>query len=225
VSSGAAVSVLEARGLHRFYRRGDGEVAALKDVSLRVETGETVAVVGPSGSGKSTLLSLLAGLDDPDGGSVWLGGQRLSHQRPVRQSRLRAQCIGVLTQSSGLIEHLSVGDNVRLAASLRPGASGPATQELLAALGLEQRAHARPSTLSGGETARANLAVALAGGPSVLLADEPTAEVSTAEEQDVLALLRKVRPAQGGTVLITHSAVVAATADRVVTLLDGRTQQ
>jgi len=225
VSAGAGYPVLEARGLHRFYRRGNGEVAALKDVSLRVETGETVAVVGPSGSGKSTLLSLLAGLDDPDGGSVWLCGQRLSHQRPVRQSRLRAQCIGVLTQSSGLIEHLSVGDNVRLASSLRPGASGPAVLELLAALGLEQRARARPSTLSGGETARANLAVALAGGPSVLLADEPTAEVSSAEEQDVLALLRKVRPAQGGTVLITHSAVVAATADRVVTLLDGRVQQ
>lgn len=216
--------VLEARGLHRFYRRGDGEVAALKDVSLSVYAGETVAVVGPSGSGKSTLLSLLAGLDDPDGGSVWLSGQRLSHQRPVHQSRLRAQKIGVLTQSSGLIEHLSVGDNVRLASSLRPAASGRSARELLVALGLGRRTHARPSTLSGGETARANLAVALAGGPSLLLADEPTAEVSTAEEQDVLALLREVRPAGGGTHLVTHSASVAATAHRVVALLDGKVQ-
>jgi len=224
VSVQGGTCVLEARGLHRFYRRGDGEVAALKDVSLSVYAGETVAVVGPSGSGKSTLLSLLAGLDDPDGGSVWLSGQRLSHQRPVHQSRLRAQKIGVLTQSSGLIEHLSVGDNVRLASSLRPAASGRSAQELLVALGLGRRTHARPSTLSGGETARANLAVALAGGPSLLLADEPTAEVSTAEEQDVLALLREVRPAGGGTVLVTHSASVAATAHRVVALLDGKVQ-
>ena len=217
--------VLEARGLHRFYRRGDGEVAALKDVWVVVRPGETVAVIGPSGSGKSTLLSLLAGLDDPDGGSVWVGNQRLSHQRPVRQSRLRAQRIGVLTQSSGLVEHLSVGDNVRLAGALRKTGRGAGASDLLSALGLGHRLRARPSTLSGGETARANLAVALAGGPSVLLADEPTAEVSTAEERDVLELLREVRPAHGGTVLVTHSTAVAASADRVISLRDGRVHE
>ncbi|GAC1610459.1 MAG: ABC transporter ATP-binding protein [Mycobacteriales bacterium] len=214
---------LEARGLHRFYRRGDTEVAALKDVSLTLRGGETVAVVGPSGSGKSTLLSLLAGLDDPDGGSVWLGQDRLSHQSPARQSRLRAQRIGILTQSSGLLEHLSVAANVRLAGSFRVDhPSAEAVQTLLASLGLAARAHSRPSTLSGGETARANLAVALIGLPAVLLADEPTAEVSSAEEHDVLELLREVRPADGGTLIVTHSTVVAATADRVVELVDGK---
>lgn len=223
--------VLEARGLHRFYRRGDGEVAALKDVSLTLSPGEMVAVVGPSGSGKSTLLNLLAGLDDPDGGSVWLHGQRLSHRSPGVQARMRGARIGVLTQSSGLVEHLSVRANVELAAALRRvdrrqsarlGKVVLAPDELLAGLGIENQAAARPSTLSGGETARASLAVALTGGPTVLLADEPTAEVSSSEEASILDLLRAVRPADGVALLVTHSRAVAAAADRIVELVDGR---
>lgn len=221
--------VLEARGLHRFHRRGDQEVAALRDVSFTVRPGELVAVVGPSGSGKSTLLTLLAGLDDPDGGSVWLAGRRFSSRGPAEQARLRARHIGVLTQTSGLIEHLNVLGNVLLAASFRPSGhrlnrsvTPAAALELLDRLGLGQRVRARPSTLSGGETARANLAVALAGEPLVLLADEPTAEVSRDEEAAVLELLRETRPATGGTVLVTHSAAVAASADRVLELIDGR---
>lgn len=219
-------AVLEARGVHRFFRRGEGEVAALKDVDLTVVAGETLAVVGPSGSGKSTLLSLLAGLDDPDGGSVWIAGKRISHQPAARQARLRGSHIGVLTQSSGLVEHLSVVANVQLASSLRPGRTMSADQsrELLGALGLGGRAEARPSTLSGGESARANLAVALAGGPRLLLADEPTAEVSRDEEDTVLALLRQARPADGATVLVTHSSAVADQADRIVEIRDGRLQ-
>jgi len=223
-------AVLEGRGLHRFYRRGDQEIAALRDVCLTVAPNEMVAVMGPSGSGKSTLLSLLAGLDDPDGGSVWVGGARLSHRSPAAQARMRGQRIGILTQGSGLVEHLSVLGNVHLAASFRAAAStadgataadsGP--EALLRELGIDQRGHARPSTLSGGETARANLAVALAGGPLVLLADEPTAEVSTAEERAILTLLRRVRPPHGATVVVTHSATVADTADRVVHMVDGK---
>jgi len=213
--------VLEARGLHRFYRRGDEEVPALRDVSFAVAPGELIAIVGPSGSGKSTLLSLLAGLDDPDGGSVWIGGERFSHRGPADQARLRGRRIGVLTQASGLHEHLSVVANVRLAASFRaPGADS--AEALLDGLALGSRATSRPSTLSGGETARANLAVALAGGPLVLLADEPTAEVSREEESSILALLRRVRPAEGATVVVTHSPTVAAAADRVIELVDGK---
>lgn len=217
--------VLEARGLHRFYRRGDEEIPALRDVSLTVVPGELVAVVGPSGSGKSTLLNLLAGLDDPDGGSVWLSRERFSHRRPAEQARLRGRYIGVLTQGSGLVEHLSVLGNLRLAASFRSARSNgprPNPETLLAELGIGTRANARPSTLSGGETARANLAVALAGGPLVLLADEPTAEVSRDEETSILALLRRVRPSNGATVLVTHSSTVAAAADRVLEMTDGR---
>ena len=215
--------VLEALGLHRFFRRGGEEVAALRDVSISLRPGEVVAVMGPSGSGKSTMLNLLAGLDDPDGGTVRLAGHQLSHEPADVQARLRGQLIGVLTQASGLVEHLDVLDNLRLAASFR--AVVPTVRELRALLGsveLHDRAHARPSTLSGGETARANLAVALVGSPQLLLADEPTAEVSTSEEAALLQLIRSLQPPDGATLLVTHSPAVAAAADRVIELLDGR---
>jgi len=212
---------LEARGLHRFYRRGGTEIPALLDVSLSCRAGETVAVTGPSGSGKSTLLGLLAGLDDPDGGAVHVAGRRLSHQSPAAAARLRAEHIGILTQSSGLFGHLSVQENVRFAASLgRSG--GPAPAELIEGLGLRAVRHSTPRTLSGGETARAGLAVALAGTPTVLLADEPTAEVSKDEEATILDLLGRWRPGGGATVIVTHSPAVAARADRIVHLIDGR---
>jgi len=224
--------VLEARGLHRFYRRGEEEVPALRDVSLTVGPGEMVAVMGPSGSGKSTLLNLLAGLDDPDGGSVRIGGERFSHRGPSEQARMRGRWIGVLTQASGLVEHLTVLANVRLAASFRgvrrqrgdrdPEGRLEDPQALLDELGIGGQGTARPSTLSGGETARANLAVALAGCPLVLLADEPTAEVSRTEESSILDLLRRVRPGNGATVVVTHSATVAAAADRVLEMTDGK---
>ena len=212
---------LVARGLHRFYRRGGNEVGALLDVSITCQAGETVAVTGPSGSGKSTLLGLLAGLDDPDGGAVHVAGERLSHQSPTVSARLRAHHIGVLTQASGLWGHLDVLENVRFAASFRPG-SGPRPEELLDALGLGAVRRSSVRTLSGGETARAGLAVALAGAPAVLLADEPTAEVSSAEEATILDLLQQWRPRDSATVIVTHSAHVAARADRVVHLTDGR---
>jgi putative ABC transport system ATP-binding protein len=230
-ASPGSTPVVEARGLHRFYRRGDEEIPALRDVSLKVRSGEVVAVAGPSGSGKSTLLSLFAGLEDPDGGSVWIAGERFSRRSPADQARRRARQIGILTQGSGLIEHLTVLGNVRLAASLRGRrrhrrVSGTGQRSdpraLLDELGVGSRARAWPSTLSGGETARVGLAVALIGDPLVLLADEPTAEVSREEELGILDLLRRVRPRAGATILVTHSAVVAAAADRVLQLRDGR---
>lgn len=223
VDAGAGTSPppLEATGLHRFYRRGDSEVAALRDVSLTCEAGETVAVTGPSGSGKSTLLGLLAGLDDPDGGQVRVAGHRLSHLGAAQSARLRARSVGVLTQASGLLAHLDVLENVRFAGGLR-GTSGPTADELVDGLGLSAVRHSSPRTLSGGETARAGLAVALAGSPVLLLADEPTAEVSSTEERTVLELLRTWRPPGSATVVVTHSAAVAAYADRTVHLVDGR---
>jgi len=215
------VTPLEACGLHRFYRRGGTEIPALLDVSLTCAAGETVAVTGPSGSGKSTLLGLLAGLDDPDGGVVHVAGRRLSHQSPTVAARLRARHIGILTQANGLLGHLSVRDNVLFAACLRR-AGGPPPAQLIDALGLHAVRDNTPRTLSGGETARAGLAVALAGAPTVLLADEPTAEVSADEETAILDLLGQWRPHDGATVIVTHSPAVAAHADRIVHLVDGR---
>lgn len=212
---------LQAAGLHRFYRRGGTEVAALRDVSLICAEDETVAVTGPSGSGKSTLLAMLAGLDDPDGGSVHVAGHRMSHQSAAVAARLRAEHVGILTQSSGLLAHLSVQENIRFAASLgRPGAPAPA--ELLDGLGLTTVRGSLPRTLSGGETARTALAIALAGAPTVLLADEPTAEVSRDEETVILALIDRWRPPGGAVVIVTHSPAVAGHADRIVHLVDGR---
>jgi putative ABC transport system ATP-binding protein len=205
VGTSRPTPVLELRGIHRFYFPGaDNEISALKDVSISVEAGEFVAIVGPSGSGKSTLLSIMAGLDQPNGGSVWIDGQRLSHRSRSAQAAWRGNSIGVMTQSSGLLEHLSVGQNVKLGdtlrrrarrdlATMRSSTFGLVAQEsslsatkILDAVGLGDLRAARPSTLSGGETARANLAVALAGTPRILLADEPTAEISRSEERDIL---------------------------------------
>ncbi|MFF0189301.1 ABC transporter ATP-binding protein [Streptomyces sp. NPDC005244] len=213
---------LLARELYRFFRAGDEETLALRGVSLRVERGETVAVVGPSGAGKSTLLSCLAGLDEPSGGEVRVAGRRLSHRAETERARLRAGHIGVLLQSRNLVTHLSVRDNVRLAHSAVPGRPAVSATDLLEQMGIASRAHALPRQLSGGELARAGLAVALANSPDVLLADEPTGELDGDTERLVLTMLRQ-RAALGCAVLIvTHSAEAVRVADRVVTLTDGR---
>lgn len=211
--------VLEADNLYRFYHAGGEETLALRGVSFSVEAGEMVAVTGPSGSGKSTLLACLAGLDQPDGGMVRVGGEVMSRRPEAERAALRARRIGMLFQSGNLLEHLSVQDNVALARRLAGGTGTPPT--LLRDLGLEGRAGARPSELSGGEAARAGLAVALANDPPLVLADEPTGEVDGRAEHRVLGLLRARAEAGGAVVVVTHSPAVAAGADRVVRLLDG----
>jgi putative ABC transport system ATP-binding protein len=216
---------LTAHELYRFYHMGDEETAALRGVSLTVHPGEMVAVVGPSGSGKSTLMACLAGLDEPDGGHVTVAGTRLTRRPESHRAALRARHIGVLLQSGNLIEHLTVAGNIALAQSLAgpPAGSRPDTPgELLAGVGLAARAGARPSTLSGGEAARAGLAVALANDPEILLADEPTGEVDTANEERVLELLRRRVGAGRAVVVATHSTRVAAASQRIVRIVDGR---
>jgi putative ABC transport system ATP-binding protein len=214
---------LRAEHLYRFYRAGDEEVLALRGVSLDVRAGELVVIAGPSGSGKSTLLACLAGLDEPDGGTVRLGGRRLSHRPEAERAALRAEQLGVLYQYGNLLEHLTVEANVMFAQSLlRSRRGGHAPRELLASVGLESRAGAYPGELSGGETARAGLAVALANDPPVLIADEPTGELDADSEQRLLDLLT-ARAAGGKAVLVaSHSAAVMRAADRVVQLRDGQ---
>ncbi|MFI6685921.1 ABC transporter ATP-binding protein [Streptomyces sp. NPDC050485] len=213
---------LTARELYRFFRAGEEETLALRGVSLRVARGETVAVVGPSGSGKSTLLSCLAGLDEPSGGDVHVDGVRISHQPETERARLRARHIGVLLQTRNLLPHLSVRDNVRLAQSAVRGRPAASAEALLDQVGLGERRHALPRQLSGGETARAGLAVALANSPAVLLADEPTGELDGGTERLVLQMLRD-RTEDGCAVLIvTHSTEAVRIADRVIRLDDGR---
>jgi putative ABC transport system ATP-binding protein len=165
-------SALEAHSLYRFYRSGDEETLALQGVSLAVRSGEFVVITGPSGSGKSTLLACLAGMGNPDGGSVRIGGQRISHRPEPDRARIRARHIGMHFQNGNLIEHLSVAHNLSLVQSIS-GRGHKDGRDVLGSLGLQHRATAYPSQLSGGDLARAGLAVALANAPSVLLADEP----------------------------------------------------
>ncbi|MFI1003942.1 ABC transporter ATP-binding protein [Streptomyces galbus] len=216
---------LTARELYRFYRAGEEETLALRGVSLRVRRGETVAVVGPSGAGKSTLLACLAGLDEPSGGEVRVAGVRISHRPETERARLRALHVGVLLQSRNLLPHLTVRDNIRLAQHAVRGRPAVRAGTLLEQVGLGRRAGALPRQLSGGELARAGLAVALANSPAVLLADEPTGELDGVTEELVLRMLRD-RAADGCAVLIvTHSAEAVRGADRVITLDDGRAHE
>jgi len=214
-------AALEAHDLYRFFHAGDEETLALRGVSISVESGEMVAVTGPSGSGKSTLLACLAGLDAPDGGMVRVAGHPVSRRPEPERAALRARHIGILFQSANLLEHLTVDQNVALAQSLAGTPDVARRTGLLDELGLSQRRHAHPSQLSGGETARAGLAVALANDPEVLLADEPTGEVDAATEHHVLALLRRRADTGGAVVIVTHSPGVAAAADRTIVLSDG----
>lgn len=216
------VPALEARSLYRFFRSGDEETLALQGVSMQIWPGELVALIGPSGSGKSTLLACLAGVDDPDGGSVRVGDTRISHQPERLRSRVRADQIGVMFQTGNLIEHLRVQENVRFSQSLMAGADRPGSDELLDQLGLRHRGAAYPSELSGGEAARAALAVALANDPAVLLADEPTGELDSGTEATLLRLIRARTGAGLAALVASHSPAVAAAADRVLRLRDGR---
>lgn len=214
--------ILEAQDLYRFYHVGDSETLALRGVSLQVEAGEMVAVMGPSGSGKSTLLACLSGLDDPDGGTVELLGRRLTRRPERERAAMRAATIGVLFQSGNLFTHLSVEQQIRLQLRLAGRPAQPRLAEALEQVGLAHRRHARPAQLSGGEAARAGLAVALAAAPPLLLADEPTAEVDAETEAQILDLFAAHRAAGGAALIVTHSEALAAKMDRIVRLRDGR---
>jgi putative ABC transport system ATP-binding protein len=215
--------VLEASELYRFFHAGDDETFALRGVSLVVDAGEMVAIVGPSGSGKSTLLACLAGIDEPDGGRVSIAGEPISRRPEAERARLRARWVGVLQQSGNLVGHLTVQQNVELARSLtdRRGDAMP-VDDLLDGVGLAERAQATPARLSGGEAARAGLAVSLANDPPLLLADEPTGEVGAGDEHLLLELFRERVDGGAAVVLVTHSEQAALVADRVVHLRDGR---
>jgi putative ABC transport system ATP-binding protein len=221
-SPSPATRAIEAVDVYRFYHAGEDETLALRGVSVHVDLGEMLALLGPSGSGKSTLLACLAGLDEPDGGYVLLRGQRLSRRPEAERAARRGAELGILLQSGNLLEHLSVEDNVALPMRLAGAFEPRRREDLLAQLGLLERRHARPSELSGGEAARAGLAVALACAPTVVLADEPTGEVDASTEDQILDVFDEHRRAGGALIVATHSEALAARADRVIRLLDGR---
>lgn len=213
---------LQAHELYRFFHIGDDETAALRGVSLHVSAGEIVALTGPSGSGKSTLLACMTGLDEPDGGHVEVAGVRLSRRSEAERARVRAANFGILLQSGNLFPHLTVAQNIRFQMLLAAKPDERRIGLLLENVGLSHRAQAFPTELSGGETARAGLAVALATDPPILVADEPTAEVDRDAESRLIEHFERRREAGLATVLATHSKALAQTADRIIRLKDGR---
>ena len=216
-----APAVLEATDLYRFFHTGGEETLALRGVSVSVNPGEMVAITGPSGSGKSTLLACLAGLDEPDGGMVRIAGHELSRRPETERSQLRARHIGMLFQTNNLLDHLSVEANVALAQRLAGHYTSAPVRALLDELGISHRRNSRPSQLSGGELARAGLAVTLANDPELIVADEPTGELDSDSAAMVLDVLAVRAPKGAAIVLVTHSPDVAAVAHRQVTLRDG----
>ncbi|AGB73199.1 ABC transporter ATP-binding protein [Rhizobium tropici] len=215
------MSVLEAAELYRFYHAGDDEVVALRGVALALDAGEFTALRGPSGSGKSTLLACLAGLDEPDGGVVSVLGERMTRRPEPERARLRARHFGMLMQSGNLFDHLTVRGNIRLQMEISGHGRSDEIDSLLDSLGLDGLADVLPAHLSGGEAARAGLAVALAAKPLILLCDEPTAEVDAATEQLVMDRLMATCRSGAAILIVTHSPALAARADRIVDIRDG----
>lgn len=218
------MATLVAHELYRFFHIGEDETFALRGVSLRLKPGEFVALMGPSGSGKSTLLSCLTGLDEPDGGHVVVDGKRVTRRPEAERARIRATSFGILLQSGNLFPHLSVEQNIAFQMRLAGKADGARVGQLVDMVGLRQRAQAFATQLSGGETARAGLAVALAANPPILVADEPTAEVDADTEGRLIDHFESRRRAGLTTLLATHSWALARKADRIIRLSDGRVQ-
>jgi lipoprotein-releasing system ATP-binding protein len=226
---------LAAKELAKGYRKGKNEVPVLHGVDLEVERGELVAVVGSSGSGKSTLLHVLGLLDSPDDGSVWLDGQRIDDGPDKRRDTLRNRTFGFIFQFYHLLPEMTALENVMLPHLIRHGVFSywpirkkvrSEAQALLERVGLGHRLDHKPSELSGGEMQRAAIARALAGGPEVLLADEPTGNLDTTTGQGVLELLRDLNRERGLTMmLVTHDLQIAQQADRVVRLAEGRIEE
>ncbi len=208
------------------YAVGTGTVRAVDGISLEVPRGQLVAIVGRSGSGKSTLLNLLAGIDTPSSGEVWIADRELSRLSDDDLTRMRREKLGIVYQFFNLLPTLTVRENVALPALLGGQAERqvmPRAEALLAEVGLSHRLQARPHTLSGGEMQRAAIARALIHEPEVVLADEPTGNLDSRSADQVLELLQSVSRNHGATMLlVTHSREAAAIAEREIELKDGR---
>ncbi|HEX7107172.1 MAG TPA: ABC transporter ATP-binding protein [Acidothermaceae bacterium] len=219
------MSVLELRGVTKTYGEGASEVHALRGVDVTVNTGELVAVMGPSGSGKSTLLTIAGSLEQPTSGEVVVAGQPLSGLSRNERARLRRRTIGYVFQDFNLLAGLTAAENVALPLEL-DGTSAKAAQAIglhaLEELGLADRAARFPDELSGGERQRVAIARAIVGHRTLLLADEPSGALDSANGEAVMRLIRTACQRGVAGVVVTHDAQLASWADRVIFLRDGR---
>ena len=224
-ASDASAAALRTQGLCKHFGSGEALVRAVDEFDLVVSVGETVAVTGPSGCGKSTLLHLLAGLERPSSGTVWIGDRRVDDLSERAKARLRRESVGIVFQSFELMAELTAIENIELPALLAGSGRREARRRavgLLDELGVGDIQDRQPGAMSGGQRQRVAVARALVNGPDLLLADEPTGNLDGESTRDVLELFAALH-ARGQTLLVvTHDPRVAATADRVIAMRDGR---
>lgn len=216
--------LIQVESLHRSLRSADQELHILRGITFTIDPGEWVAITGPSGSGKSTLLGILAGIDRPTQGKVWLDRIEISSLSENKLARVRNEKVGIVFQSFHLIPNLTAQENVEapLYISPRRRQAHNLAREMLDRVGLAERMHHMPHQLSGGEQQRVAIARALVNNPCVLLADEPTGNLDSATSQQVLSLIRHLHLQLGLTVImVTHDPKVAANASRKMSVIDG----
>jgi putative ABC transport system ATP-binding protein len=217
--------VLQLRGVRKTFDAENAPVRALRGVNLDVSQGEFVALTGPSGCGKSTLLNLAAGLDLPDEGVIMLAGEEVTGQGEDELAIVRRRHIGIVFQFFNLLDGVTALENVALAAIIagaKRRAAETRARDLLDLLGLGDKASAVPGVLSGGQRQRLAIARALANSPTLLLADEPTGALDSDGGNEVIELLRRLHAGGQTILLVTHDSAVAAAADRIVPMVDGR---
>lgn len=218
-------TILESIELTKIFKTGKIEVAAVRDVSLKVREGEFIAIMGPSGCGKSTLLHLLGGLATPTSGRVLVDGEEISSGKDATRTDIRRRKIGFVFQRFNLLPTLSAQGNLEIAQEIhRNGSREPQhVNEILNLLGLEKKTHHKPSELSGGEQQRLAIARAVINRPAILLADEPTGNLDTRNSMVVLKMIQELNRALSQTILmITHNPEAAGIANRLIEMRDGR---
>ena len=223
-NTGTELAVIELQDVTKIYRMGNVEVAALQGVSLTIQQGEMLAIMGPSGSGKSTIMNVIGCLDVPTSGMYSLEGEEVGRLEDDRLAEIRNRKIGFVFQVYNLLPRLTALANVELPLLYGNGMDGRRRSlEALERVGLGHRAHHRPAELSGGEQQRVGIARALVKTPSLLLADEPTGNLDSRSSEDIVAILQRLNQEEGITVVIvTHETDIAAYTRRVVSMLDGR---
>ncbi len=217
-------TILQVRGLKKYYGKGETEVRALDGVDLDIERGKFTAIIGTSGSGKSTLLNMLGGLDTPSAGSIKVGDTELAKLNSEQATIFRRKQIGFIFQNYNLVPVLSVWENIIFPISL-DGRKPDKTfiMQVVKLLGLDKKLDSLPNNLSGGQQQRVAIARALASKPSIILADEPTGNLDTKTSDDVIGLLKMTSKEFHQTiVMITHNPEIAQMADRVIRIEDGR---
>ena len=217
--------MIQLKNLSKLHRQAEVETTALNQIDLQIEAGEYLSITGPSGCGKSSLLSILGLLDAPSSGEYWFDGQNVSGWSERQLSKLRRGRIGFVFQSFNLIDDLSVRENIELAleyGDVPVAEHAGRVDAAMQRLGIAHRANHRPSQLSGGQQQRAAIARAIVARPALLLADEPTGNLDSAQGDEVMRILRELNNEGTTLVMVTHSPAHAAQASRCLRLLDGR---